>query len=164
MHKFNVSSGKIQVTDPCYNIEIWCAHTLENVKDGIYHATTVKNNVGQWGDRIFELNIKHESVLNKKRLRYRRLDVVIGVDSGQAGFFDYNYLRDQKLSEELDMSFYHQVCEFTNTADQFSGNEHYVVSSSGYGDGSYSLQVAEDNGKIVAAKLVFIDEQDIDPL
>jgi hypothetical protein len=34
-----------------------------------------------------------------------------------------------------------------------------VVSSSGFGDGVYSLQVAEENGEVVAARIVFIDEE-----
>lgn len=159
MTTFNVVSNKLRVTDPCYDMEIWCAHTLENVRNGKYTAIATRGNQGSWGDRISELTIKHESVLNKKRLRFRRLDVNIGVDSGQAGFFDYDYYNNVKLNEQLDASFYNEMCEFTLSADQVGSNQNGVVSSSGFGDGVYSLQVAEENGEVVAARLIFIDEE-----
>jgi hypothetical protein len=159
MLTFTVNSGKLQVTDPCYDMDVWCAYTLENVRNGKYVADIKRENQGVWGDRISELTIKHESVLSKKRLRFRRLDVNIGVDSGQAGFFDHAYYNNIKINEQLDSTFYDQMCEFTLSADQVGSNEHGVVSSSGFGDGVYSLQVAEENGEVVAARIVFIDEE-----
>ena len=35
---FEVKSGALRVTDPCYDMETWCAGTLESVKNGKWFA------------------------------------------------------------------------------------------------------------------------------
>lgn len=163
MDTFVVTSGKLQVTDPCYDMDTWCAATLENVKNGKYHVEINRGNTGMFGDVITELLIYHESIISKKhKLNFRWIDSNIGVDSGQAGFFDYDKLNEIKLNEQLDDSFYKEMCEFTLEADCVGANEFGCVSSSGYGDGVYSLWVAEKNGEVVAAKIVFVSELEDD--
>lgn len=159
MDTFIIESGKIQVTDPCYDLNVWCAATIDNARNGKYHSFVTRINAGVWGNKISALTIIHEDFLTKqKRLRYRWIDASIGVDSGQAGFFDYNKLNNIKIHEQLDNEFYNEVCELTSESDNFGCVEFGVVSSSGYGDGSYSLWTAEHNGETVAAKIVYIDE------
>ena len=35
---FEVKSGALRVTDPCYDMDTWCAGTLEDVKNGKWLA------------------------------------------------------------------------------------------------------------------------------
>lgn len=37
---FAVTSGALRLTDPCYSMDVWCAGTLNNVKNGIWNAGT----------------------------------------------------------------------------------------------------------------------------
>lgn len=171
MSTFTVSSNKIIVTDPCYDIGTWCTATLEHVRNGTYHAEVNSENKGVWGDRIADITIYHSSVLGKKkRLKFHWRDSNIGVDSGQAGFFDFSVYEQIKDNQQLDKSFYDEVSEKTLSSNQwgvvdskvFDKTNFGVASSSGYGDGVYSLFVAEDNGEIIAARIVFISEENDD--
>lgn len=156
---FTVTSNSLQVTDPCYDLNVWCTARINNVKNGKYLVDVIRQNQGQWGQRISELVIYHESVYDKRsRLKFRWKDSNIGVDSGQAGFFDYQSLANIKVNETLDKSFYNEMCEYTLDSDQVGCNDFGVVSASGFGDGVYSLYVAEQKGEVVAAKIIFIDE------
>lgn len=160
MDSFNITSGKIQVTDPCYSIGTWCSFTIPNAKNGEYISSVKRINDGVWGNRIAELNIIHKDFKNKKRkLKYRWIDASIGVDSGQAGFFDFQEYHNVKINEQLDNEFYNKVCNLTCEADNNGTLDFGVVSSSGHGDGSYALWVAHINDEVVAAKIVFIDEE-----
>lgn len=38
---FQVDSGALRVTDPCYEMDVWCAGTLPNVKNGRWMAFTL---------------------------------------------------------------------------------------------------------------------------
>lgn len=157
MHSFTVVSGKLRVTDPCYGMTVWCAHTLENVKNGEWFGSILEIDDRNWGRRVKSLKIIHSTMVGNRRLRYHRLDVNIGVDSGQAGFWDEQYFRSVKSDIEINEAFYDEICNIT-LSNEFGGNEFGVASSSGYGDGVYSLEVAEMNGEIVAANIIFIDE------
>ena len=163
MTQFNVKSGKLRVTDPAYDLSVWCAATLDKVKNGVYHVNVDHENKGVWGDRISQIEIYHDSVKTRlNRLKWHWRDSNIGVDSGQAGFFDYEEFRKVKDNEQLDNTFYNEMSEYTLSTDQYGANEFGAVSSSGYGDGVYSLHVAELNGEVVAARIVFIDEDSED--
>lgn len=39
---FEIVSGAIQVTDPCYEINTWCSGTLKNVKNGLWKGFTTR--------------------------------------------------------------------------------------------------------------------------
>lgn len=160
MNTFKLICGKLQVTDPCYDIDTWCTATLENVKNGKYISEVTTLDAGPWGDRISELAIFHEDFYNKKHtLKFVWRDSNIGVDSGQAGFFDYDKFKEAKQHEGIKSVFYEELCNITlNKRWGCPADESGVVSSSGYGDGVYSLYVAEKNAIIVAAKIIFIDE------
>ena len=78
----------IDVTDPCYNRNVWC-RTSVDVVPGTYdcYATHTENG------RVAEIFIKRK---DSRSVRTRMIDT-IGVDAGLAGFFnnkkDYtNYL------------------------------------------------------------------------
>lgn len=223
---FEVNSGALRVTDPCYDMDTWCAGTLEDVKNGKWLAHVGYNidegeleMVRKWhqnkidelqalidaakddddrkvleiwyGQRIRELKekdpvegyigrvayiaIRHESAIacTPPHLKnFTESEIHVGVDSGQAGFFDLepfaaqsetaiengNYNQDTEHGK-----FYRSICEQAS-----EGEEHvpFIVpfgaaSSSGYGDGGYSLYFLRDkDGLVIEAIIIFIAEYD----
>lgn len=107
MTTFNITSGKIRVTDPCYDRDTWCTGVLENCANGQWIASTEMCEDTGWGRRVSELVICHSTLSPVGD--WIESDIVAGVDSGQCGFFD-----DALYPEDTDEgSFYDRVCEGT---------------------------------------------------
>lgn len=160
---FIVSEDKIHVSDPCYSYDIWCTETINNVLPGAYNAIIEISDEGDWGERVSRLIISHRDYpeINPTILISDRIEV----DSGQAGFFDDDYYKENQGGDFEDKdSFYGKCCELTLSDIQggIIDNRGAVVRS-GYGDGSYELYIGknEDN-KVVSASLVFIEEDDFE--
>lgn len=159
LKKINIESGKVQITDPCYEPSLWCSHTRE-IKKGEYICKAVMVNAGAWGRRIAELTINHISTPKKKATT---LMCCAGVDSGQCGFFDAEYYKKYHKAEYVDddaesLSWYRRVCDIT-LADKSCGtiDKKGVVSSSGFGDGVYDCYVGHNtSGEVTAMRLKFI--------
>lgn len=160
-------NGKVYATDPCYSIDTWCMALIKNIKKGKYHCFAVKYDKGIWGKRISELTIVHDEYKDKS-LVWETTDYSIGVDSGQAGFFDEKYYKKYHKGEDVDdnaedSQWYNRVCNITLNGNWCGTiDDKGVVSSSGYGDGGYDVfAVYDENNNIIALKLVFIyDEED----
>ena len=148
-------TDKIIVADPCYDYGKLGTLALDNVLSGKYIATAeVVNN------RIASLSISHSNfkndILESENVGY------IAVDSGQAGFFDLDFFRNNHGGELGDLnSFYGLACAITLSPKQAGViKKRGVVSSSGFGDGCYDVFVSRDEcGKIVAASIFFIEEE-----
>lgn len=163
---FEVKSGCINITDPCYSIDTWCAAFKLPAKNGTWKASVVISDEGEWGQRVATLFAHHtDHHLDGDR---KVLKADIGVDSGQCGIFDDGVYPQGKDTGDYDdeKSFYKQCCNMTLPQ---SNPEHLqwgvvkggVVSSSGLGDGSYVAYVEKDDeGKIIAVEIVFIDEDE----
>lgn len=163
---FEITSGSAIISDPCYTSDTWCSYEIK-CQNGQYTASVTKKGAGSWGERIFEL----EAILSTKLSSYNYWKDVqeadIGVDSGQAGIFDANkYCRDEFIkgsdfgSEpwDCDGPFY-SACGSHTLSDKSAGVLSFgAVSASGYGDGSYNLQVLEDENGIYGMKIIFINE------
>lgn len=223
---FEVKSGALRVTDPCYDMETWCAGTLESVKNGKWLAHVGycicedeiemtrkwhQNKIEElqamidaakdddqrkiletcYGQRIQDLKdedpvegyvgrvayiaIRHESTIacTPPYLKnFTESEIHVGVDSGQAGFFDLEPFAAQSATEEENGGynqdtehgkFYRSICE-----QACEGEERvpFIVpfgaaSSSGYGDGGYNLYVLRDkDGLVIEAVIVFICDYD----
>jgi len=116
MTVFNLTSDQLRVTDPCYTKGTWCAGVLENVLPGKWIAEKVvasDADTGGWGDRIAELCIWHGDYIGKVDA-HEKTNIDVGVDSGQAGFFDESQYPEGETGEygELD-TFYGKVCAGT---------------------------------------------------
>jgi len=165
---FTVTSGKLIVSDPCYDRDVWCMGELSNVQNGEWEAFVVVSNEGDWGNRIAELIIRHTSRPDIEDIDIDRpTSFHVGVDSGQAGFFCDSIYPHGDCGEYDDLSsFYGRACDKTlNTSEQAGIVDNAgVVSSSGFGDGSYDCYVHHDSetGKIVAASIVFISDDEDD--
>lgn len=223
---FEVKSGALRVTDPCYDMDTWCAGTLEDVKNGKwlahvgYHIDEDElEMVRKWhqgkidelqalidaakddddrkileiwyGQRIRELKekdpvegyvgrvayiaIRHESTIacTPPYLKnFTESEIHVGVDSGQAGFFDLasfkaqsetaiengNYNQDTEHGK-----FYRSICEQTSneSGESFAIVPFGAASSSGFGDGGYGLYFLRDkDGLVVEAIIIFIREDE----
>lgn len=214
MTVFHLTSNQLRVTDPCYTKGTWCAGVLENILPGAWIAEKVvasNEETGGWGDRIAELCIWHGDYIGNVDA-HELTEIHVGVDSGQAGFFDESQYPEGETGEYGDLdTFYGKVCEGTKgeyriTVEQMYNEEtvQYMIESyakdgktlpetfiehmrtatrtrsepdylgisnvgfgvathSGYGDGGYNCYVGRnDKGEIVAARIVFISDEEDD--
>ncbi|KYH29044.1 hypothetical protein CLTEP_27390 [Clostridium tepidiprofundi DSM 19306] len=164
---FENKSGKMVISDPIYELGTWCQGVLD-VKKGKYNAFLIKSDEGNWGIRCKEILVFHEEVRDIENIEWDLTDINVGVDSGQAGFFDFKTYRKDKIIPEGSTSFmpdepwYSTCCDLTLSEEQAGVFESGLVSSSGYGDGSYSCFVAKnENNEIIALRIVFISDNDI---
>jgi hypothetical protein len=159
--EFNVKNSLI-VTDPCYKYDD--NQILRNVKSGEWVASVKVTDEGSWGNRIAELRVCHNGESFSDYEFDREYNFEVSVDSGQAGFFDCLYYpMGESTGEygELD-TFYGKVCEMTISPKSAGVLSFGAVSSSGYGDGGYNLYTVKRNGVVLAAKIVFIPDEDED--
>lgn len=172
---FEVTSGRMAVSDPCYAPGTWCMGYLDPVPNGTWIASAKYLIAAGWGERIAQLEIWHKDALGKIEPTeddWSPADHIdVGVDSGQAGFFDGDYFDQTPRGEYGDTeSFYGRACTLTHT--DAPGAPHYqtfgslfgrgVVTSSGFGDGSYDCFVLLHEARIVAVRLVFIFDEELE--
>ena len=159
MTEFEVVSGKIRVTDPCYDKEIGGAVVVP-AKNGVWAVEAVVKNLGVWGRRVTRIIATHPD----HRERNHPLgdtDSSIGVDSGQAGFFCESIYPEGETGEYDDKkSFYGRCCEATEGMSGGVVMGKGYVSSSGFGDGEYELDVYGIGGKATRLVLTFVGEDD----
>lgn len=181
MKEFEITSGKIVCSDPCYKTDVWCMGIVDNVENGSWIAIADKKDMGDWGERITSLFIGNKQHLerNPKLVDYvfedEPLNFAGGVDSGQFGFFDFaNYRNDESAKDLKKYDFgteydiedgdkWYRACSNLTLGDESWGTlPNGVVSSSGFGDGSYDVYGYKDAyDKYVAFAVVFIyDEED----
>ena len=106
-----------------------------------------------------------------------QVDMDGGVDSGQFGFFDKDFYRNDEAAKDLKKyefspdydreegdSWYRACCDLTLAKESWGVLPNGVVSSSGFGDGSYPVFGEKDeNGEWIAFEVIFIgDEEDED--
>lgn len=166
---FKNLSGKMRLTDPCYDLRSLYAKTVE-VEPGEWIAIISKDFDGfVWRVEVFARSFWSEN----RRLPCKAVLAVGGfaVDSGQFGFFDLNYFpKKSKDSKEFDWlnksGFYRKVCDANKVghgrcvADD--GTVFGIVTSSGEGDGCYDVRGWQVDGRYVGFDVSFIggDEDD----
>ncbi len=119
-------TGQMRVSDPCYDRHTWCAGIVPDMKPGTYDAYIVRTNDEVFGERVERLVVRRRGarfdISTADIVRgddekvywwrpWKRLDIEVGVDSGQCGFFDDGLFRQDysllgkngvKLHEKLD--------------------------------------------------------------
>jgi hypothetical protein len=144
-------TGEIVIGDPCYSVGM---NPVVSAKKGNWVAHVETSNEGAWGDRISKILVHHEGFsMYGKNVRTETAN--IGVDSGQAGVFDLaSYGED---GEDI----YEDCCRKTLSKKCFGFISGGFVSSSGFGDGCYDVEIHKEKGVAVAVEITFIgDEQD----
>lgn len=169
--KFAITSGKVMISDPCYEVGTGGQGILENVKNGTWNAFVSRGTKGGWGVRNAELIVLHENhhfrFPNDLHCFHVNFGIEIDVDSGQAGIFDFELYPKGDFTGEYGEkgTFYDDCCNGTLDT-QYHSDIIWgmgVVSSSGFGDGSYNcLTIVDDNQKVIAIRLVFIDNDEED--
>ena len=180
--QFEVTSGKLVCSDPCYSIPTWCQGIVENVKNGVWVTDIDKKDMGDWGERIASLFVVNKEALDKNPniawevFSEEPLNFAGGVDSGQFGFFDFAHYRNDESAKELKKyhfsddydkeagdEWYRACCDLTLGSEQWGVLPNGVVSSSGFGDGSYDVFGYKDAyGEYVAFAVVFIYDDEGD--
>lgn len=168
MNTINLGS-KVVVSDPCYKLGTWCAGVLENVLPGEYNCDICIEDAGRWGNRVSHLYVVHKDYNIRLCEINEEQEFEVGVDSGTAGVFDYDYYAKYHTTEDIDDDWYTQhICNaFYPGFDSSTWNKyiltHYkgFVSQSGYGDGGYTCYVKRnDNGQIIAIMIEYISFKD----
>ena len=146
-------SGKVRISDPCYDVDTWCAETIEDALPGTYDCFMELSDQGEWGIRVAQIRVCHKDYPGSDPNEIISSD--IGVDSGTCGIYDFDYFERTRD----DRAWYERVTDAT-----YKENKHgavhdgkCIVTSSGYGDGCYNLFVDRNsNGLIVALSVEFI--------
>ena len=164
---------EVVVSDPCYTIPTWCQAVISNVKPGFYHSSVRKHESEGWGNRCAMLFAIHEDYYNTPHLligNWEKTNYDIGVDSGQCGIFSKDSYRDDSYkfpfkpydfgidfptNDEGGDLWYRHMCKHTLSDKQWGTYEKGIVTTSGFGDGSYDLFVVKKRGKIVAFAVDF---------
>lgn len=160
--------NKVMVSDPCYEVCVWCQGILSDVKPGVYNCYIDRG--ARWGIRNYRLIVAHSSLDINSVNCHELQDFEVGVDSGTAGIFDYQYYRehhninDEEPDTDQETWYDAYVCDVSED-DVFICDNKGVWSSSGYGDGGYDCYVQRNEvGEIIAMEVIFIsdDEEDED--
>ena len=183
MKEFEIVSGTIVASDPCYKIPTWCQGIIENVRKGTWLAKVDVSDEGAWGMRIASLTVVNKDALNPQ-LESKIVDMYSteplnfdgGVDSGQFGFFDKDFYQNDDVAKGLDKADFgddydtqdgdkwYRACAKLTLADESWGVlPNGAVSSSGYGDGSYDVfGIKDENGEYVALSVLYLVEDEED--
>jgi len=178
---FEVESGVVMISDPCYEDGTWCQIKLDGVKPGTWSATRAEGNrclIACHGG----LSFRPEDFTDE-------LEGEVGVDSGQAGVFEYDHYRDESLATDevlggkritgdhrwydmvcnVTLDGYDEYCEECNRAHvegrrptmecpPYAGVIPYgFVSSTAHGDGGYRAFVIRDRNGLVVGILIDFD-------
>ena len=165
---FSQSSTTMVASDPCYDEDTSTKirGMIEGVKQGGWKAYVLKGELGGWGNRVYELQVFHECTSHEQgnsSTWVKAENFMVGVDSGQAGFFDRSKYPLADTGEYDDEgSFYGKVCKLTLGAPGAGIVEGFgAVSSSGMGDGGYDCFLMKNwNDEIIGAKIIFIDSDE----
>lgn len=176
--EFEVTSGTLRVSDPCYETSTWCSGQVEGARTGKWTAFVKRGELEDWGLRVAELAVFSGRLSPKSRLNWNPVKFEVGVDSGQAGIFDLAHYRNKmsvtpadfpSRTEEnawvfdrlKDDPFYAACCAHTSCIAGAGVLRFGAVSSSGIGDGGYDAFVARnDKGEVVAVKIEFLQEDE----
>ena len=179
--KFEVVSGKMIFSDPCYSVPTWCQGIVNNVKNGEWIGVIEQSDMGDWGVRnsiLLSMNVdaiaKNPNLEQELITSGEPLPFEGGVDSGQFGHFDFDNYRKDELAVDLVKAFeddystevgdewYRACCEIT-LHREFGAMPFGIVSSSGFGDGAYTTYgIKDDSGQYVGFMTIFIDEDEDD--
>lgn len=148
MTSFEVRSGSVCISDPCYERGTLCGQYDKVAKNGTWFAEKVNG----------KLIAHHENFGADYERLYDRcaLDYVddLGVDSGQCGIFCSSIYPDDHRGEAFNEdNFYGRCCNRSESLEPV--DKCGVCSYTEYGDGSYPLYVYMNGDEIVAILIDF---------
>lgn len=147
----------VDVTDPCYDKSVWCRRNGIKTVPGEYVCEYHTKNCGEYmwqGEKHIDERVSLSMIYlkdrHKKAPRIRDFSPIggIGVDAGLAGYFpdkpDYD---DEQWAK---------FCDNIKEGDAWITEDGYFTSS-GYGDGGYTVSaIKDDNGRATALMIEFL--------
>lgn len=158
----NLKKARLLALDPCYS-EAERLGAVMDALSGRWHARAHMSDEGNWGERIAILEVRRVGVPISEA--WELVDDDICVDSGSCGFWS---MKNWEFQKKHQADHFYKLCgEATLDRTNYRGGivlDMGAVSCSGYGDGSYKLEVVKaDDGLVVAARLIFIDLDSVHP-
>ncbi|WP_214851540.1 SMI1/KNR4 family protein [Exiguobacterium sp. s193] len=145
--RFTVEGNELIVTDPYYGLEedTDLQLILSNVKSGRWTAAIIYTE-DEWVEQllVFEGDKKRSG-------KWHRQEKLVGVDSALAGIFDWTAYRQNQAME----------FETVVSADDQAGIVSFgAVSTSGFGDGLYDVDIQYDvSRQIVGVRVNFAEDE-----
>ena len=155
----SVPSGVVDIMDPSYEQDCWCAMTGVSVRKGDYISLSYyANDFYGWGRRTAILQMVHEDYFHKidtsDKAQWEELGSV-GVDAGLMSI-------SQSPKPDYSDQQWQKFCKITDGPNKRLGtiqkiqNKPILVSSSGIGDGYYPVFCLRNSEKeIVAVEIRF---------
>ena len=145
--------GSVDITDPCYDKDVWCRMNNVKISEGEYDCYVWRHtDKGKYED-----GTPYSYLLVGAIGIYRNGDIPrqkdmeeigsIGVDAGLAGFF---HNKPDYSDEE-----WGRFCDRVRNGDAWLIEDGFY-SSSGYGDGCYGVYAYKQDGAITALELRFL--------
>ncbi|MDO4564471.1 MAG: hypothetical protein Q4C04_02510 [Clostridia bacterium] len=133
-----VLKDALRIGDPCFDLDVWCAGQV-CLRRGKYECF-IGYTPDRKGVRALGMQLQGSSQLPTQTAPF-----VIGVDSGQCGFYDLQYYCRMRQNENYP-SWYSRVIELTQEPERMGGilDGCALVSRSGGGDGTASFRYAAD--------------------
>ncbi len=169
---FEVASGEVAICDPGYDRKLVqegaIAIRVRNVAAGTWQARAVLHVIDTPEHvRCGELLAFADAAPLPEAPAWKEVHRDIGVDSGQAGFFDWRHFHTRaavppdhawkgKMLAPND-PWYSLCCDVTLHGDHAGVIPYGAVASSGWGDGGYpAYALRDDKGTVTGLRLVFI--------
>lgn len=161
---------KVMISDPCYGINTLCQGVLKNIRAGFWDAYIKMCDESTWGNRVAELiaisldyNDEYEGI-NCSEINEPQ-SFKVGVDSGTAGIFDYDYYCKYHNESNANDEWYNkQICEQFSPSDDSNDLEQSIFTEfngvvSKTRNGGYDCFIARnDEGEIIGIKIVYIND------
>ena len=142
-------NGKLVVSDPVYAELTWCTADLEVLK-GEYNCFFEED---EYGDVIVSW-IAHKDYHISPYDISEQIDVLIGVDSGAVGYFNYDYFLEKTSQEEDIINILYKQDEEGKYNNGGIANINAFVTHTQCGDGSYECYVKRNKkNQIIAVKV-----------
>lgn len=144
--------GSVDITDPCYNKDVWCRMNDVKIKEGKYTCIAWYHiDKGEYNGKPYAYKMVGiiGIYLKGKIPRQKSMKEIgsIGVDAGLAGFFHNK--------PDYDDEAWSVFCDRIHQGNVWMTEDGFY-SSSGYGDGCYGVYAKNQNGEIVALEIRFI--------
>lgn len=178
--EFRLDGSVLRVSDPCYERDVWCCGVIPDCLVGVWEAAVLQVDAGNWGTRNAALIVRHSktgpkfTAINRALCngtgQWHECEFEVGVDSGQAGFFDEMFYMDASVFGDAKPQFkcdgdrwYEFCCDATlNTKLNADVIPCGVVSTAGFGDGGYTCYYHKNSDDVVDfAFILFIDEEEL---
>lgn len=178
--RFKMTCPTMRVSDPCYDDSTWCYGTISGCATGNWEAAVSYNGSSTTGRGVTLLAARHigsrpsfakcgQVWMDTQYIHYKDgweiCDFEVGVDSGQAGFFDDSHYRDNSVVAEMPKPKYNfDIPWYNHCCDQALGERQAGVIPYGAvaycGDGGYSaLQHKNEQGQVDCVVILFSPEE-----